>query len=53
MRGLIILGILIIGLALAGCQIRKTRQQVSNVLFGFCGVLTLMLIAVLFFGVEQ
>ena len=52
MRGLIILSVLIIGLGAVGYQLRKTRKDTANVLFGFCGVLTVMLIAVFIFGVE-
>ena len=50
MRGLVILGVLIIGLGAVGLELRKTRKEVANVLFGFCGVLLVMLIAVLLFG---
>lgn len=53
MRGLIILGVLILALAWLGWEIRQTRKSISNVLFGFCGVLAVMLIGVLVFGVEQ
>ena len=50
MRGLVILGVLIVGLGWVGWELRKTRGEISNVLFGFCGVLLVMLIAVLVFG---
>lgn len=53
MRGLLILGVLIFALAWLGWELRQSRQGISNVLFGFCGVLLVMLIGVLVFGVEQ
>ena len=53
MRGLAILGVLIIGLGWAGWVLRNTRQQISSVLYGFCGVLVVMLVAVFIFGVER
>ena len=51
MRGLVILGVLIVGLGWAGWELRKTREGTSNILFGFCGVLLVLLIAVFVFGV--
>ena len=53
MRGLIILGVLMIALAWAGVELRKTRRDIANALFGLCFVLLVMLIAVLIYGVPQ
>ena len=53
MRGLIILAVLLIALGWAGYELRKTRRDISNALFGLCFLLLVLLIAVLIVGVPQ